>query len=141
MCGLSGSGKSTVGSEIAVEIAALRRQLPETDRLFDILPSVMIRSDCVRKHLGDIPLDQRGPASIYTEQFTDKTYSDIQAKGLQMLSAGWTVVFDAKYDQFEKRESLRQACVDQDFPVAIVHVHAPRDVRSSTISSSISITT
>lgn len=59
MCGLSGSGKSTVARQLARRLSAIH-----------------IRSDAVRKHLGGIPLQQRGGADLYTPEMHQKRMGD-----------------------------------------------------------------
>lgn len=111
MSGLSGAGKSTTA-----------RQLARRSR------AIHIRSDAVRKHLGGIPLDQRGDAALYTPEMTRKTYERLLALGLALAQDGYTVILDAKYD----RSSLRQAAIAQtiahQLPLKILYCTAPLDV-------------
>jgi uncharacterized protein len=111
MSGLSGSGKST------------------TARLLSSLTgAIHIRSDAVRKHLGGIPLNQRGGADLYTPEMTQKTYQRLLDLGIKLAKGGYTVVLDAKYD----RQSLREAAIAQaqthQIPLKIYHCDAPLDL-------------
>ena len=111
MSGLSGAGKSTTARQIATQFSAIQ-----------------IRSDAVRKHLGGIPLDQRGGDDLYTPEMTQKTYSRLLELGLALASQGYPVILDAKYD----RESLRQTVIEQvashQIPLQIIHCDAPVEV-------------
>lgn len=119
MSGLSGSGKSTTAREIARQIGA-----------------VHIRSDAVRKHLAGIPLNQRGEASLYAPEMTEKTYFRLLELGIQLAQCGYRVILDAKYD----RQVMRQAVIDRLNevrvsapsatlrPLKIIHCTAPIEV-------------
>jgi len=111
MSGLSGAGKSTTARQIATQFSAIQ-----------------IRSDAVRKHLGGIPLDQRGGDDLYTPEMTQKTYSKLLELGLALASQGYPVILDAKYD----REALRQTVIEQaashQIPLQIIHCDAPVEV-------------
>jgi uncharacterized protein len=128
MSGVSGSGKSTIARLLCSHINMRRAASSQSSPLHSLLPSLTIRSDCVRKHLNGVPLDQTGPSSIYLPHATDLVYQAIQDYGLQALRDGWTVVFDAKYDSEDKRADLLASCTAIASAIVLVHVHAPRDV-------------
>jgi aminoglycoside phosphotransferase family enzyme/predicted kinase len=111
MSGLSGSGKSTTAKYLARHLGA-----------------VHIRSDAVRKHLGGIPLWERGGEDLYTPQMTEKTYGRLLALGVILANQGWQVILDAKYD----RQHLRQEAIAQaekyQLPLQILHCTAPLEV-------------
>jgi aminoglycoside phosphotransferase family enzyme/predicted kinase len=108
MAGLSGSGKTTLGRALATQ-----------------LNGVHIRSDAVRKHLGGIPLYERGAPDLYTPAMTANTYDRLLHLGVSLAQDGYTVILDAKYD----RQSLRQAAIaqaqQQGIPLHILHCDAP----------------
>jgi predicted kinase len=110
-CGLSGSGKSTTARQLARQTGG-----------------IYIRSDAVRKHLGGVPLDQRGSDDLYSPEMTQKTYDRLLNLGLLLASQGYTVILDAKYD----RRTLREAAIAQaaaaEIPLQIVHCEAPLEV-------------
>jgi aminoglycoside phosphotransferase family enzyme/gluconate kinase len=111
MSGLSGSGKSTVAAELAKQIGAIH-----------------IRSDAVRKHLGGIPLDQRGSADLYSVEMTQKTYSRLQELGTKLASDGYSVILDAKYDRGEVRHEVLAQAQAQQIPLMILHCTAPMEI-------------
>lgn len=111
MSGLSGAGKSTVARQIARNLQAIH-----------------IRSDAVRKHLGKIPLSERGGDELYTKEMTQKTYQRLLVLGMMLATQGFSVILDAKYD----RTSLRMDAIDQaefhQLPLQIIHCTAPIEV-------------
>ncbi|WNZ23358.1 AAA family ATPase [Leptolyngbya sp. NK1-12] len=111
MCGLSGSGKSTTARQVA-----------------DKLGAIHVRSDAVRKHLGGVPLYERGGNELYTPEMTQKTYEKLLELGTALAQQGYTVILDAKYD----RQALRQAVIQQattaQLPLQIIHCDAPREL-------------
>lgn len=111
MAGLSGSGKTTTARSLAPQWGAIH-----------------IRSDAVRKHLGGIPLEQRGGTELYTPEMTHNTYGCLLELGITLAKEGYTVILDAKYD----RQTLRAAAIHQaqsaQIPLQILHCTAPLDV-------------
>ncbi len=118
MAGLSGSGKSTTARQLAKETGAIH-----------------LRSDAVRKHLGGIPLDQRGDDSLYTPEMSQKTYDRLLSLGIKLVQSGYSVILDAKYD----RQSLRQPVIEQanthQIPLQILHCTAPNDILRDRLQS------
>jgi uncharacterized protein len=111
MSGLSGSGKTTVARQLAQQLNAIH-----------------IRSDAVRKHLGGIPLMQRGGDDLYTPEMTQKTYDRLLELGIKLASQGYTVILDAKYDQQALRQSVISSTESNHIPLQIFHCDAPMDV-------------
>ncbi|MBF1999153.1 MAG: AAA family ATPase [Synechococcales cyanobacterium M58_A2018_015] len=111
MCGLSGSGKSTTARQLAQRLNA-----------------VHIRSDAVRKHLGGIPLDQRGDDALYTPEMTQKTYGRLLDLGIQLAKQGYTVILDAKYDRHTLRAAAMVQAKSAVLPLQILHCTAPLEV-------------
>ncbi len=111
MSGLSGSGKSTTAKLLARKLDAIH-----------------LRSDAVRKHLGNIPLAERGSEALYTPEMTQKTYDRLLQLGVMLARQGFTVILDAKYD----RTTLRTNAIDladfQQLPLQIIHCTAPFEV-------------
>ncbi len=108
MSGLSGSGKSTVARKLACLIGAIH-----------------IRSDAVRKHLADIPLQQRGDASLYTPVLTQQTYDRLCDLGIRLATLGYTVILDAKYDRINNRQRVLNQAKAVNVSAAILVCTAP----------------
>ncbi|MCU0567355.1 MAG: AAA family ATPase [Oculatellaceae cyanobacterium Prado106] len=111
MCGLSGSGKSTAARQLTRQTGG-----------------IYIRSDAVRKHLGSVPLDQKGGSDLYSPEMTAKTYDRLLSLGTTLARQGYSVILDAKYD----RQALREVALTQaqaaNIPLQIVHCDAPVEV-------------
>ena len=110
VCGLSGSGKSTVARALAKRLGA-----------------VHIRSDAVRKHLAGIPLESRGGGEIYTEDMTRRTYERLIGLGTAIAADGYTVLLDAKFDRLGLRAAALDSAARLRLPVHILHCSAPLD--------------
>ncbi|MEN9216975.1 MAG: AAA family ATPase, partial [Gloeomargarita sp. HHBFW_bins_162] len=111
MAGLSGSGKSTVARFISQKYGAIH-----------------IRSDAVRKHLGGIPLTEKGGAALYTGAMTERTYGELVQLALALLTEGQSVVLDAKYDRVDLRQRVLSAVQNMPVSVRIIYTYAPLDV-------------
>lgn len=111
MSGLSGSGKTTVARHLARQINAIH-----------------IRSDAVRKHLGGIPLHQRGSDDLYTPEMTQKTYDRLLSLGTMLASQGYSVILDAKYDRVSLRKQAITQADTHELPLTILHCTAPMEV-------------
>jgi predicted kinase len=111
MSGLSGSGKSTTAKYLARQFNAIH-----------------IRSDAVRKHLGGIPLWERGGNDLYTSEMTQKTYARLLKLGTILANQGFTVILDAKYDQQQLRQEAISQAQKYQLPIQIIHCTAPLDV-------------
>jgi len=108
MSGLSGSGKSTTARYLARRTGAIH-----------------IRSDAVRKHLGGIPVNERGGQDLYSNAMTALTYGRLLELGIMLADRGWDVILDAKFDRQNLRTdaiNLAQFC---DLPLQIVYCTAP----------------
>ncbi|MBD1913029.1 MULTISPECIES: AAA family ATPase [unclassified Leptolyngbya] len=113
MSGLSGSGKSTTARALAARTGAIH-----------------IRSDAVRKHLGGVALQERGDASLYTPEMTQKTYQRLLDLGVALASEGYTVILDAKYDRQEVRQEAIIQAKNHQLPLTLLHCTAPLEVLS-----------
>ncbi|MBE9181291.1 AAA family ATPase [Oculatella sp. LEGE 06141] len=111
MCGLSGSGKSTTARLLA-----------------NVTGAVHIRSDAVRKHLGGIPLHQRGDDDLYTADMSQKTYERLLDLGIKLTKQGYTVILDAKYDRQPLRQAAIAQAVAEQIPLTIYHCNAPLEM-------------
>ena len=109
VCGLSGSGKSTVGAFIAQQLGAIH-----------------IRSDAVRKHLAGIDLDQKGDERLYSEDFSRQTYEQLLSHAEIAIEAGFPVVIDAKFNRAVDRADLMTRMRARGVDVLFCHCTADR---------------
>ncbi len=91
MCGLMGSGKSTIAAALAKKLDA-----------------ALIRSDEVRKALAGIKATERHHEAfgrgLYSDEFFNKTYEALFKKAAQLLENGQPVIIDASF----KKTAFRQ---------------------------------
>lgn len=108
VCGPSGSGKSTVSRWLAQRLGA-----------------VHIRSDAVRKHLFNTPLDEEGDAAIYNPVATRHTYATLKDLAMATANGGMPVILDATYLRAEHRRALALAADSKGLPLRFIHCGAP----------------
>ena len=113
MCGLSGSGKSTIALTISSPGEFIH-----------------IRSDALRKHIAGIQLSDR-ECNIYTDSYTKSTYTKLIETGIMLSLYGHKVILDAKFDQSVFRRQLLKKAVAFGIPTVLVHCHAPSEVLKS----------
>lgn len=111
MSGLSGSGKSTAARYLARRIGAIH-----------------IRSDAVRKHLGGIPVNERGGQDLYSDEMTALTYGRLLELGIMLAQRGWDVILDAKFDRQNLRTDAINLAQSRGLPLQIVYCTAPMTV-------------
>ncbi|MDJ0509162.1 MAG: AAA family ATPase [Crocosphaera sp.] len=120
MSGLSGSGKTTIAKYLAQHINA-----------------ILIRSDALRKHLANIPLNQTGNDALYTTAMNEKTYSNLIELGKMVAKQGFTVILDAKFDRHIWREPLIKIAQIDKIPLTILSCYAPLKLLSDRLSQRI----
>jgi len=106
MCGLSGSGKSTVAMELAKRLNAIH-----------------IRSDAVRKHLAGVSLHDHH-TNIYTPEMTKETYRTMVRVALDLAESGARVILDARFDNATRRSEAIEACRERGLDARIVQCRA-----------------
>ncbi len=111
MSGLSGAGKSTVGRYLARHTGAIH-----------------LRSDAVRKHLGRIPLHERGGQDLYSDEMTAKTYGRLLELGVMLADRGWNVILDAKFDRDSWRTDAIALAQSHNLPLEILYCTASIEV-------------
>ena len=111
MSGLSGSGKSTAARYLARRTGAIH-----------------IRSDAVRKHLGGIPLNERGGQDLYSDEMTAQTYGRLLELGIVLADRGWDVILDAKFDRQKSRTDAINQAQSHGLPLQIIYCTAPIEV-------------
>ena len=120
MHGVSGTGKTTVSTEILKTIGAIR-----------------IRSDVERKRLFGEGLESKYivplEAGLYHSDMTASTYTRLQGLARTLLQAGLSVVVDATFLQHHQRELFGQLAEEQECKWIIVDVFAPESVLTERI--------
>ncbi|MEG5159956.1 AAA family ATPase [Microcoleus sp. AT3-A2] len=111
MSGLSGSGKSTAARYLARSTGAIH-----------------IRSDAIRKHLGGIPLNERGGQDLYSDEMTAQTYGRLLELGIMLADRGWNVILDAKFDRQNWRTDAMNQAQSHGLPLQIIYCTAPIEV-------------
>lgn len=102
--GLSGSGKSRMGRELAPFMA--------------VPGAAVVRTDALRKQIMGTPLLEKLPPQAYDGEMGRKTYALLYDTCLKLLQAGHAVVADAVFAKPEQRAAIedvaRQAGVPFD---------------------------
>jgi aminoglycoside phosphotransferase family enzyme/predicted kinase len=111
MSGLSGSGKSTIGNQMAKQ-----------------LNGIHIRSDAVRKHLAGISLEEKGQNYLYSSEMTQKTYQRLFNLGKLLTQQGFTVILDAKYDRISLRQPIIEFATTENINLQILYCTAPLNI-------------
>ncbi|MDJ0842620.1 AAA family ATPase [Crocosphaera sp.] len=117
MSGLSGSGKTTIANYLAQNINA-----------------ILIRSDAVRKHLGNVSLDETGNSGLYSEKMNQKTYETLIKLGEIVTKQGFNVILDAKFDRHQWRKLVIEIAKRYNIPLTIVSCYAPVETLSDRLS-------
>lgn len=115
MHGVSGSGKSTVAEQLAMELGAIR-----------------IRSDAERKRLFGVALDESPPADrvgeLYGAAATRRTYDRLALLATEIVEAGYPVIVDASFLAKAERARLRELARHRDAAFAVIDCTAPAGV-------------
>jgi len=121
MAGVSGTGKSTVGTELAVT-----------------LHGVIIRSDAVRKSIAGRDPGTHTPEEftrgLYAPEITDRTYDVLLERAESVIASGRWAILDATYTQRRHRREARSWAETHGVPMAIVHCTAPVSVLEARIA-------
>jgi len=101
--GLSGSGKSRLGRDLAPYVGAH--------------PGArVVRSDVLRKRIaGAHPLDKLGPEG-YTPEMTQKTYQAVYDEVRTVLATGHSVVADCVFSKPEERAAIEAVAEEFEVP-------------------------
>ena len=120
MRGLSASGKSTVSG-----------------RLVELMGAIRIRSDVERKRLFGINPDSVAPGGstadkidtgIYSKQASSKTYTKLAELAEMIISAGYSVIVDAAFLEYDKRRPFQQLASALAVSYVIIEVTAAADI-------------
>lgn len=108
--GLSGSGKSTVATELLAAAGAIR-----------------VRSDVERKRLFGLGVLERSAdqaTDIYTQEATRRTFDRLAACARTALQAGYPVIVDAAFLRRAERRAFRALAAGLSVPFAILDCRA-----------------
>ena len=115
VCGLSGSGKSTVAQWLAQALGGVR-----------------LRSDVERKRLHGLAATTRPApaqaASLYGREATQRTYARLGELAGALLRAGIAAVVDAAALRRDERDPLRALAAREGAPFVLVECDAPEPV-------------
>jgi len=115
MCGLPGTGKSTIARAVARPLSA-----------------AVVDSDAVRKSLFGLAATERVPesrrAEIYGREATDRTYAAMRKEAEHRLRLGRSVILDATHPTRDRRIEACRAAAALDRPSLVVQVSATREV-------------
>ncbi|MBL6929068.1 MAG: AAA family ATPase [Rhodospirillales bacterium] len=113
--GLSGSGKSRMGRELASFVGAA--------------PGArIVRTDVIRKRLAGVdPLTKLGPDG-YTPEMSERTYAAFYDETRKALETGQSVIADAVFSKPEERAVIADVARDMDVPFNGLWLEAPREI-------------
>jgi hypothetical protein len=115
MHGVSGTGKTTVSTEVVRTLGAVR-----------------VRSDVERKRIhaekSERVVPQVSTESLYASAMTQATYERLLDLAKTMLQAGYPVVVDATFLRFAQRQPFIRVAQDRQIPLVILDVWAPKEV-------------
>lgn len=113
--GLSGSGKSRMGREVAPFIGAAPG-------------AAVFRTDVLRKQLAAVDPYERLPSDAYTPDMSARTYRALYDHARRALAAGHSVVADAVFARPEERAAIAQVARDASVPFDGLWLEAPPEV-------------
>ena len=115
MHGVSGTGKTTVSTELIKSLGAIR-----------------IRSDIERKRLFSEPAKLKREVSevvdLYHSDMTAHTYDRLRGLARALIQAGFVVIVDATFLQHHQRESFGLLANQLECGLFIMDVFAPQEV-------------
>ena len=92
--GLSGSGKSTVARLVAAQVGGG-------------IGAIVLRSDVARKHMFDVPLEDRLPQAAYRPRTSARVYTRMLRDAGCILGCDYPVLVDATFLSRSEREQFR----------------------------------
>ncbi|SDL69650.1 AAA family ATPase [Aliiruegeria lutimaris] len=102
ICGLSGSGKTTVAAALAPEFGA-----PPGARI--------VSSDRTRKATLGFPAENALPEEAYRTEVSDEVYRQVAATTASLATSGASAIAEAVFDRAERRKALEIAVAEQSF--------------------------
>jgi len=119
--GLSGSGKSRLGRDLAQYIGTA--------------PGArLVRSDVLRKRMaGKHPLDKLGPES-YTPDMSERTYQAVYDEVRAVLATGHSVIADCVFSKPAERQAIADVAQDMGVPFDGFWLSATPDIMESRVT-------
>ncbi len=121
MHGVSGTGKTTVSTEVVKAMGAIR-----------------VRSDVERKRIhaeqSDRGVRQETTENLYDPSMTQATYDRLLDLASKMLKSGYPVVVDATFLRVAQRQPFIRLAYKQECPFVILDVWAPENVLAERIA-------
>ena len=115
MRGVSASGKSSV-----------------SQKLLDAMGAIRIRSDIERKRLFNVAINDNASnaidAGIYSKQASQVTYTKLTELASDVIGAGYSVIVDAAFLNYEQREPFQFLASRLGVPYIILETTAPAEV-------------
>lgn len=111
ICGVAGSGKTTLARELA-RLSGLAR----------------ISSDVTRKRLAGLSPTDRAADEHYTPEFTQRTYAELGAATRRLLDRGEGAIVDATFHRRAARAAFGDALDAGAEPTVFIECRAPREV-------------
>ncbi|GAA0575493.1 AAA family ATPase [Caenispirillum bisanense] len=120
--GLSGSGKSRMGRELAPFVG----RSPG---------AVTLRTDVIRKQLAGIDPYAKLPREAYTADMSARTYAALMDQAKRILSTGQSVIADAVFARPEEREAIAAVAREAGVAFTGLWLEAPPEVAAERITS------
>lgn len=115
ICGLTGTGKTTIANALAAEV-----------------DMEVISSDIARKELAHIPASEHRfeefGKGIYTEEWTEKTYSEMIGRAKTFLKNGVSVILDATFLEPACRQKAYESAKELGAEFHIIECIASDDI-------------
>lgn len=120
--GLSGSGKSRIGREIAPFIGS-----PPG--------AVILRDDILRKNMMQVPPHELLGEEAYTPENEEKVFDLLCQECRRVLSTGQSVVADALFHDERQRQEIEKLAVEMGVKFQGFWVDAPLEIRAERVQS------
>ncbi len=117
--GLSGSGKSRMGRELAPLLA--------------VPAAAVVRTDALRKQMMGVDLLEKLGADGYTPEMTERTYQALYDTCLSVLKGGHAAVADAVFARPEQRDAIERVARAAGVPFRGLWLFTPPDLAARRI--------
>lgn len=119
--GLSGSGKSHMGRELAPYLGA-------------VPGARVVRTDVIRKRLAGVHPLTKLSQEAYSPEMSAQTYRVFCEGALNILRAGHSVIADAVFSKPEEREAIARVAEEADVPFTGLWLEAPPEVMEDRVN-------